>query len=87
MGEQFGSYERVPLSLLATENHLAECRNVTVILRLVLDQHGRLSHGELVDVAGTLQQRFIGWRGMIRAECNWLMRQEQDDTADDTQAT
>ena len=68
----------MPLPL--NENNLAERRNVTVILRLVLDQHGQLIHGELVDVADAPQERFIGWRGMIRAVRAWLIRQERNAT-------
>ena len=47
-----------------------------VVLRLVLDKHGRLMHGELVDVEGTLQQRFKGRRGLTQAVRTWLAGQE-----------
>lgn len=57
-------------------NHLADKRYATVVLRLVLDKHGRLMHGELVDVEGTLQQRFKGRRGLTQAVRTWLAGQE-----------
>jgi hypothetical protein len=64
-------------------NHLAEKRYVTVILRLLLDRRGRLINGELVDVESTLEDRFIGWRGLTRAVRGWLTRQERDSASDD----
>jgi len=65
-------------------NHLGDKRNVTVVLRLVLDAHGRLMHGELVDMEGTLQQRFKGQRGLAQAVRMWLVSQEQDTTTGDS---
>jgi hypothetical protein len=59
----------------ADENHLAERRYVTVVVRLVLDQHGRLIHGEFIDVASVIGVRFSGWRGLIRAVRSWLAQQ------------
>ena len=35
------------------ENHLADRRYVSVVLRLVLDQHGQMIHGEVVGDATT----------------------------------
>ena len=59
-------------------NHLADKRYITVVLRLVLDEHGRLTHGQLVDVANGRKRRFIGWRGLVQAVRNWLTSQGQD---------
>jgi hypothetical protein len=56
-------------------NKLAEKQYATLILRLVLDQQGRLLYGELVDVAGGQPKWFAGWRGMISAVRAWLNRQ------------
>ena len=64
-------------------NNLAGKRNATLILRLVLDQHGRLMHGELMDVAGGLPDRFVAWRGLIGAVRAWLTSQAQARTSDD----
>ena len=65
------------------ENHLADRRYVSVVLRMVLDQHGELIHGELVGDVNTRPTRFSGWRGLTRALQIWLTRQEQDSTADE----
>ena len=47
---------------------LARKRYVTVMLRLLVDQHGCLMQGEIVSVeVSHLQQRFVGWRGLVRA--------------------
>jgi hypothetical protein len=63
-------------------NHLAGKRNATLILRLVLDQRGQLMHGELIDVANGLPDRFVAWRGLIRTVRAWLTSQEQDGVSD-----
>ncbi|MFL5802979.1 MAG: hypothetical protein ACJ8CR_14730 [Roseiflexaceae bacterium] len=65
------------------ENHLAEKHYVTVVVRLVLDEHGRLIHGELIDVASVIGVRFSGWRGLIRAVRSWLAQQSSKETSDD----
>jgi len=64
------------------ENHLTNRRYVSVVLRLVLDQHGRMIHGELVGDANTRPTRFSGWRGLTRALQAWLTRHGQDSAAD-----
>ena len=56
-----------------------------MVLRLVLDGHGRLLHGELADVEGTLQQRFKGRRGLAQAVRTWLANQEQENSPSDPQ--
>ena len=59
------------------ENHLADRRYVSVVLRLVLDRHGQMIHGEVVGDATTRPTRFSGWRGLTRALQAWLTRNEQ----------
>ncbi len=54
---------------------LSDKRQVTLIMRLVLDRHGLLMHGEMADVQGTVFSRFVGWRGMVRALRAWLASQ------------
>jgi hypothetical protein len=66
-------------------NNLSGKRNATLILRLVLDQHGRLMHGELIDVVGGLPNRFVAWRGLIRTVRAWLTRQVQAGASDNPQ--
>jgi hypothetical protein len=66
-----------------TENHLADRRYVSVVLRLVLDRHGQMIHGEVVGDANTRPARFSGWRGLTRALQAWLTHHEQDGAADE----
>jgi len=61
------------------ENHLADRRYVSVVLRLVLDKHGQMIHGEVVGDATMRPARFSGWRGLTRAVQVWLAGQEQHD--------
>jgi hypothetical protein len=56
--------------------HVMEKRQVTLILRLVLDAQGRLQYGEAVDTEARSQGRFVGWRGLTRTVRAWLARQE-----------
>jgi hypothetical protein len=60
------------------ENHLADRRYVSVVLRLVLDQHGQMIHGEVVGDATMRPARFSGWSGLTPALQAWLARQEQN---------
>ena len=64
------------------ENDLANRHYVSVVLRLVVDQHGQLIQGELVGDVNTRPARFSGWRGLTRALQAWLTRQ-QDGAADE----
>ena len=64
-------------------NHLAGKRYITVVLRLVLDERGRLTHGQLVDVANGRKQRFIGWHGLVEAMRRWLTNQRQEGLEDE----
>ena len=50
-----------------TVDRLSERRQVTVVLRLLLDPSGRLIRGEVVDATGTPRSRFSGWRGLTSA--------------------
>lgn len=61
------------------ENNLADMRHLTIILRLVLDRQGMVVHGELVNLEGKTQSRFVGFRGMARAVKTWLANQSQVD--------
>lgn len=47
-------------------------RQVTVIVRLVLNKQGLIAHGELVDPEGELLSRFVGLRGLNRSLRKWL---------------
>lgn len=60
------------MSELPSEGPLPDRRYVTVVLRFVLDRGGRIDHGEIVDVDGTVHSRFSGWHGLVRALRTWL---------------
>lgn len=60
----------------ATESHISEKRYVTVVVRMVIDQREQLVHGEIVDVDGIGQGRFVGWRGLIRTMRDFLAKQQ-----------
>jgi len=43
-----------------------------LLLRLVLNEHGHLRYGEIVDKEGRPQGRFLEWSGMAREIIDWL---------------
>ncbi|MBA3946483.1 MAG: hypothetical protein H0X37_18200 [Herpetosiphonaceae bacterium] len=49
------------------EEQLAAQHYVTVIMRLLVDQRGRLVHGEIIDLQSPTQRPFNGWRGLLHA--------------------
>lgn len=55
---------------------LSEYQCATVVLRLVLNDRGQVSHGEFVDVMNADCMRFSGWRGMLRVGKTWLQQQQ-----------
>lgn len=65
----------------APDNRLPEYSCETVILRLVLDDRGRVKYGEFVDVTRACLVRFAGWRGMLQVARAWL-KQHQQEAAD-----
>jgi hypothetical protein len=46
---------------------LADKRYIIVMLRLLVDQHGRLLQGEALAGAASTPQRFKGWKGLNKA--------------------
>lgn len=71
------------MSDLANENTLKNRHYISLILRLTLDQWGRLIRGELVDMTNTPQQRFTSLSGLNDAVAAWLRQQEQTDRGED----
>jgi hypothetical protein len=57
---------------------LSAKRQVTLVLRLVLDDRGRLERGSLISVSGSSQGHFSGWEGLQQALQGWLKRQENE---------
>jgi len=49
------------VSPTAPREHLADHRNVTVLVRLVVEPSGQLVHGELVDLHGESLGYFKDW--------------------------
>ena len=60
----------------ANENSLKQRNYCFLVLRLTLDQGGRLLQGELVDMTNTLRQRFTSLPGLNQAIEAWLKQQE-----------
>lgn len=62
---------------------LAEIRNVTLILRLALNQRGEMTHGEMVDMEGESQGHFTNWNGLAHTLHAWLNSQKTDASGSD----
>jgi hypothetical protein len=56
---------------------LANRRTTAVVIRLVLDDRGTLSHGEIVDQAGQTRARFVDWDALVPAVQAWLQRERK----------
>ena len=56
---------------------LANRRTTVVVVRLVLDDRGMLSHGEIVDQTGQVRARFLAWDALVPAVQAWLQREDQ----------
>ncbi len=63
------------MSIEPSGDRLGDTYNITVLLRLVLNQHGNLRYGEIVDQEGRPQGRFLEWSGMTREIEDWLADQ------------
>jgi hypothetical protein len=58
----------------ALQDRLSDPLYITVILRLAVEQQGRLLHGELVDLEGMAQGRFGHWAALIECMRGFLER-------------
>jgi hypothetical protein len=58
---------------------LDDRRQLIVILRLVVDRWGLLSHGEVVDLDGTSLGRFTDWRKVTPIVRTWVQSRRADD--------
>ena len=61
------------------QNHLADKRQATLILRLTLDGRGRFMHGEVVDFEGKVIGRFTEWHKLPHLVQTWLANQGEQD--------
>jgi hypothetical protein len=53
-------------------NRLADRRHITAILRLLVDRHGDLVDGELVDAEARSRGHFLEWQELTRMLRDWL---------------
>lgn len=60
------------LSTALDSEQLGDQRQITGIVRLVVNAHGHLLHGEILDTDGRLQGRFVKWSEFVRIVCAWL---------------
>ena len=63
----------------SVEDDLIDSKQVILILRLTVDRHARLRHGELLDAGASGQGRFMTLSDMSEAVQQWLDRQREDD--------
>ncbi len=64
----------------ANTDELKNRHYTSLILRLTLDQWGRLIQGELVDMTNTPRQRFTTLSELNKAVAVWLKQQEKTDS-------
>ncbi|MCL4266850.1 MAG: hypothetical protein KJ069_26960 [Anaerolineae bacterium] len=59
-------------------NHLADKRQITLILRLAIDADDRLIYGEIVDLEGVIIGRFIEWAKLTDVIQTCITNQNKD---------
>jgi hypothetical protein len=64
------------MSDLANNDNLKNRYYLSLVVRLTLDQAGRLIHGELLDTTDTLRKRFTTLAEMNETVAVWLKQQE-----------
>jgi hypothetical protein len=69
------------------EGKLADYHYVALILRLVLDSHGHLAHGELLDSNAETLSHFRGKRGLTRVIEERLKDYEEQASAQRAEGT
>jgi hypothetical protein len=62
---------------LTNDNTLVERHYVTLIVRLLVDQHGQMINGEMVDVTDRFRKHFVDEQGLIGGVHTWLTQQER----------
>ena len=53
------------MSASSLGEHLADNRNLTLLVRLLLDPTGHLVHGELVELDGASRGTFRNWESLV----------------------
>jgi hypothetical protein len=64
------------------DDDLIDTQQVVLVLRLTLDRHASLRHGELLDAGAMGQGRFMTLSDMSEAVQQWLDRQREDRSRD-----
>ncbi|HRQ40323.1 MAG TPA: hypothetical protein PLD25_20620 [Chloroflexota bacterium] len=64
------------------DNHLADKRHMTLILRLAIDKENQLVHGELVNLRGVVIGRFMEWPKLTQMIQTWISNQDDDQSND-----
>jgi hypothetical protein len=64
-------------------NALGDKQHATIILRLLLDRHGRLLRGEAIDVDARPCGQFVRWQGIVPAVKACLANRRGEPTARD----
>jgi hypothetical protein len=66
---------------------LARKRTVVAVLRLVVEGHGGLVHGEVVTASGRVVARFRTWTDLLPAVQEWLGEEGAREDPGDVQGT
>jgi hypothetical protein len=63
------------LSSINGDEKLADASPITLILRLVLNKHGEVVRGEMIDINSQVTRRFRGCDGLIQTLTTWSDQQ------------
>ena len=63
----------------ASPEQLADQEYTAIVIRLLLNRCGQLTHGELVEIQGEPRHPFVGRDGLCKVLYAWLDRQEKRD--------
>jgi hypothetical protein len=54
-------------------DHLADKRQIILIVRLTVDRQGQLLYGEIIDTEGTVIGRFAEWQRLWATIRTWVV--------------
>jgi hypothetical protein len=57
-------------------DHLADKRQIILIVRVTINKQGQLLHGEIVDIEGTVIGRFAEWQRLWATILTWVASQQ-----------
>ena len=61
---------------LTEERPLADTRYATLVVRMMLDQRGRLVGGVIIEAESGSTLRFVGWHELVEVLREWLTTRE-----------